>query len=307
MKKAMVFLAAAALTGCEAGKVQMKQSVTGHVTEAPTAKMTGPKRRIAVVDFENKTAYGQGRLGSAAADVLMREIGKTGKFILVERDKINKMLEEQKLGQTGVIDPNTAAQMGKVLGVNAIVTGAISNFGVTTSGTDLLLTQTKKQVAKVTVDIRVVDAETGEVLYIDSGKGEATSAKGQFLGLGGRGGYDETLEGDALAAAVSQLALNIEAQVGRKPWSARVADFDGTHMYLDAGRESGVEIGARLLVFKLGREIKSPTTGKVIGRTEEKLGEAEVIEYFGDDGAKAKPLGAMPKNPTGGDLVKLAR
>src|SRR3990167_2858963 len=113
---------------------------------------------------------------------------KTGKFIVVERDKVNKILEEQKLGLTGTIDANTAAQMGKILGLNAIVTGAISNFGVRTTGSDYLVTQSKRQEASCTVDIRVVDVETGQILLGDSGKGVSKVATGSFLGMGTKGG-----------------------------------------------------------------------------------------------------------------------
>jgi curli biogenesis system outer membrane secretion channel CsgG len=306
MKRTAILLGAAlVVSGCATEKVKMDQAVSGHETEYVASKLTGPKRRVAIVDFVNKTAYGQGRLGGAAADILLTEIAKTGKFIVVERDKVNKLMDEQKFGQTGAVDQATAAQMGKILGVNAIVTGAISNFGVNTTGTDFLLAASKKQVAKVTIDVRVVDTETGQVLYADSGNGEGTSTKREVIGLGGRGGYDETLEGDALRAAISQLALNIESQINQRPWSCRVADYDGSTIYINAGKMSGVEVGQKLVVFKLGREIKDPTTGLVIGRTEQRLGEAKVTDYFGDDGATAELTSGQA--PAAGDMAKLPR
>ncbi|MBI4064214.1 MAG: hypothetical protein HY401_07945 [Elusimicrobia bacterium] len=282
---------------------KMKQTVSANPTEKVESKYTGPKRRVGVVDFENKTAYGQNRLGTAAADILITELVKTGKFIVVERDKVNKILEEQKLGQTGVIDPATAAQMGKVLGLNAIVTGAISNFGVQTTGSDYLITQTKRQVAQATVDIRVVDAESGQVLYADSGKGESKSSTGQFLGMGTKGGYKEGLEGESLRAAISQLVENITSQINKKPWSTRVADSDSGFVYIDAGAESGMENGLKLTVFKLGREIRSPTTGLIIGRTEEKLGEMEIVEAM--DGMSKCKMKDGARAPATGDLARL--
>ena len=185
------------LSGCAGTMgVKMKQDVSANVTEKVESKYTGPKRRVGVIDFENKTAYGQTRLGQAASDILITELVKTGKFIVVEREKVNKLLEEQKLGLTGAIDPNTAAQMGKVLGLNAIVTGAISNFGVRTTGSDYLITQTKRQEATCTIDVRVVDAETGQILFADSGKGVSKVGSGSFLGLGTRGGDAGRIEGD---------------------------------------------------------------------------------------------------------------
>src|SRR5208282_5219665 len=193
------------LSACSsAHNTRMTQATSANVTGKVDSRYTGPKRRVGVVDFVDKTAYA-GRLGTAASDILITELTKTGKFIVVDRDKLDKLITEQQLGISGAIDPNTAAKMGKILGLNAIVTGSISQFGVSTTGADYLLFQDKKQVADATVDIRVVDTETGQVLYADSGEGKSTSANAQFLGMGTRGGYNETIEGEALRAAISQL------------------------------------------------------------------------------------------------------
>ena len=282
--------------------VKMKQDVSANVTKKVESKYTGPKRRVGVVDFANKTAYGQGRLGQAASDILITELVKTGKFIVVERDKMSKLLDEQKLGVTGAIDANTAAQMGKVLGLNAIVTGAISNFGTRTTGSDYLVAQSKKQEATCTVDIRVVDAETGQILLADSGKGVSNVSSGGFLGMGTQGGYAESIEGDALRAAVSQLIENITSQINKKAWSCRVAQVNQGKIYLNAGREAGLEEGLKLKVFSLGAEIKDPDSGIVLGREEEELGQMEVASFFGENGSIGKMV--KGRSPQKGDLCR---
>lgn len=292
-------------TGCAARTgVKMKQEVSANVTEKVESKYTGPKRRVGVVDFENKTAYGQQRLGQAASDILITELVKTGKFIVVEREKMNKLLEEQKLGMSGAIDPNTAAQVGKILGLSAIVTGAISNFGVRTTGSDYLIAQSKRQEASCTVDVRVVDAETGQVLFADSGKGVSKVSSGGVLGLGTRGGYAESIEGDALRAAISQLIVNITSQINKKPWSTRIAQVSGQNIYLSAGTESGLEVGQKLKVFSQGAEIKDPDSGIVLGREESEIGQLEVASHAGDKLSIGKLVkGRMPQK---GDLCRLA-
>src|SRR5690348_14851075 len=160
------------VSACAPGtKIRQRQNTSVHETEKVESAYTGPKRRIGVVSFENKAPYAQARIGNTATDILITELTKSGKFIVVEREKLDKLLEEQKMGQTGVIDPATAAQVGKVLGLNAIVTGSISQFGVKSEGKDFIVSQSKQQIVECTVDVRVVDAETGQVLYADSGKG----------------------------------------------------------------------------------------------------------------------------------------
>ncbi len=300
MKRALSLLCVLGLGAC-APTTTVKQKETMTIEQPKGA--VGLKRRIGVVDFENKTTYGANRLGTSASDILITELAKSGKFIVVERDKMNTIMSEQKLGMTGAIDPTTAAKVGKILGLNAIVTGSISQFGEATEGSEYLITQSKSQVVKCAVDIRVVDAETGQVLYADSGSGLSKKHTGGVFGLGTRAGYDETLEGEALRAAIVKFVNNIIAQVEKKPWSCRVADVDGQNIYLNAGSESGMKIGQKLIVLRAGKVIRDPTTGLVIGNAEDKIGEMKIIRYFGEDGSVA--LLSSGSNPSAGDVARL--
>ena len=193
--------------------------------------------------------------------------------------------------------------MGKILGLNAIVTGAISNFGTRTTGSDYLITQSKRQEATCTVDVRVVDAETGQILYADSGKGVSKVSSGGFLGLGTKGGYAESIEGDALRAAVSELIVNVTSQINKKPWSSRIAQVANGKIYLSAGTESGLEVGQKLKVYSQGAEIKDPDSGVVLGREEEEMGELEVASHAGDKLSLGKIL--KGRTPTKGDICRL--
>jgi curli biogenesis system outer membrane secretion channel CsgG len=300
MKRTLSVLVATAMIGCSPStKVKQKETMT---IDKPQG-MVGLKRRVGVVDFANKTAYGQNRLGTAATDILITELVKSGKFMVVERDKMHSLLAEQKLGMSGAINPETAAKVGKILGLNAIVTGAVSQFGTQTEGSEYLVTQSKNQVVKCTVDIRVVDAETGQILYADSGSGLARKHSGGVLGLGTRASYDETLEGEALRAAIVKFVNNIVTQVEKKPWSCRIADVEGQNVYLNAGSDSGLPIGKTLVAYKVGRVIKDPTTGLPIGNTEEKVGEIKTSRYFGEDGCVAELISGSMPSP--GDVARL--
>src|SRR5689334_5228881 len=86
---------AAMLAGCNPStSVKQKEAMTIETNKA----MAGLKRRIGVVDFVNKTTYGANRLGTSASDILITELAKSNRFIIVERDKLDKLMEEQKLG-----------------------------------------------------------------------------------------------------------------------------------------------------------------------------------------------------------------
>ena len=81
-------------------------------------------------------------------------------------EKVRAFLEEQRLGQTGAVDAGTAAKMGRLLGASAIVTGAVSQFGVKTRGSDMLIAESKRQVAEAVVDVRIVDVVAIRVLSV---------------------------------------------------------------------------------------------------------------------------------------------
>ncbi len=238
-------------------------------TTSPARQVThkGPKLRVGIVDFVNKSSYGAGRLGTSASDILTTELFKTGAFILVERAQLKQVLGEQSLGQTGVVNPETAAQAGKVLGLNALVTGSISQFGVSTGGADYGVYKQKVQTAKCAVDVRVVDAASGQLLFADSGKGEFERKAQEVLGMGSRAGYDETLGQEALRSAITKFMDNLVQKLQSVEWSGAVAMVSGTDVYINAGRDVGLNPGDVLMVQTLGQEIIDPQTKILLGRT----------------------------------------
>lgn len=256
---------------------------------APRITHKGPKLRVGVVDFVNKTPYGAGRLGTSASDILTTELFKTGAFIIVERAQLKQILGEQALGQTGAINPETAAQAGRILGLNAIVTGSISQFGITTGGADYGIYRQKVQTAKCVVDVRVVDASTGQLLFADSGRGEFERKAQEVLGLGTRAGYDETLGQEALRSAITKFMDNLVQSLQSVEWTGRIASISGSDIYINAGRDVGLKIGDTLVVHALGKEIYDPQTKILLGREEGPLkGELVITGYVGDKLTKAR-------------------
>jgi curli biogenesis system outer membrane secretion channel CsgG len=290
-----------------AGCASMPMGVAPPVSsEEPQYKIShkGPKKRVGIVEFENKTAYGQKKLGSSASDILATELFKTGAFIIVERERLNKVLEEQKMGASGAINPATAAQTGKVLGLNAIVTGSISEFGVKTEGVDYGIYKKKVQMADCSVDIRVVDSTTGQFLFAETGKGHFEREKKQVLGMGQKGGYDETLGTKVLRAAIVKFMDNLIQQLQTIEWTGRVASISGDKIYINAGRSIGLKAGDKLKVVELGEEIFDPETHVSLGRAEGGAkGTLTVTGFSGD-----KLTVASPDNGVGtikvGDIVK---
>jgi len=267
----------------------------------------GPRKRVAVVRFQDKSAYGRGRLGGAVQDILMTELSKSGLFILVSRGQdLDLVLDEQDLAKSDTVKAGTGAKSGEVLGLSAIVTGAVSQFGVKQKSATYLVGASKVQTAEATVDVRVVDASSGQVIFADSGTGIHEESSTQVLGIGGTKGYDETMEGKALRAAIAKFLDNLIARMETIEWSGKVASVDGEEIVVNAGAKTGILKGDRLRVYGEGREVVDPDTKVSLGRKPgREKGEVVVTGFFGEDASICRKVSG--EGFAVNDIVRLAK
>lgn len=252
------------------------------------------KHRLAVISMDNKTPYGQARIGTAIKDMLTTEIAKTECFVLVERDQLDKVMAEQALGQSGAIDESKAPLVGRLVGAEFVITGSLTQFGVRTEAREKLFSDSKTQFADATVDIRLISVETGQIVRALSGTGHAQRKYRSVLGMGSSGGYDEELESQALRQSLSGFADSIAMDVEKTPWTC-YAVIRGDKAWLDAGSRTGIAVGQTYDVFSRGEAVKSPGTGAVIGYDEKITGVIRVEKVLGPDGAVAVLVsGAFP-------------
>lgn len=103
------------------------------------------KRTIAVVEFSDLKGNVT-NLGRFISEELITRLYLTKKFKVIERQQLNKIIAEQKLSLTGVIDPESAQKLGRVLGVDSVVSGSISDL-----------------VKNLKINARLISTETGEL------------------------------------------------------------------------------------------------------------------------------------------------
>jgi TolB-like protein len=111
---------------------------------------------IAVLPFNNGGSYGQGKedfdaLERGIAGMMISELSQNPAARVVERQEIQRLVDEQNLGAQGRVDPQTAAKVGKLVGARYVVLGTFVDF-----------------YGDFRVDVRLVNTETSEIVKTES-------------------------------------------------------------------------------------------------------------------------------------------
>ena len=246
---------------------------------------TWAKDRVAVMDFENKAQYGGWRVGRGASDILTTELAKTGKFSVMERNKLASVMKEQDMGASGRFDPATAARIGKIIGVEYIITGAVTEYGQSASGGGGGGVRVGKKGYHASVDVRMVDATTGEIVFADSATASKSSMDVRVFGFGGGESFNEKKASAVMRTAIQEIATKITSKPltpSGKPAAASgpvlVADVDGKTVTLNKGSNAGLEVGQKVTISRKGKVIKDPQTGKVLKIKYKKIGAIKLTE-----------------------------
>ncbi len=195
------------------------------------------KKRVAVINFEyagvqSQTAAIFGTnvdVGKGVADLLVEKLVKGGAFSVIERKAIDKIISEQNFSNSDRADPSSAAKIGRLLGVDAIIIGSITQFGRDDKSVKLGggafggvagrygLGGVGKKDSKAVVNLtaRMVNTDTGEILAVAGGKGESSRSGAM---LGGAGGSYGGGGGGGIDMSSSNFAEN---DSGRSPEQGR--------------------------------------------------------------------------------------
>ena len=287
----------------------------------------------ATVQSDVRAIFGGNQdVGKGIADLIVNRLVSSGVYSVIERKALDKLLAEQNFSNSDRADPSTAAKIGKLLGVDAIVLGSITQFGrddkTTNIGGGVLggitgrygLGGVGKRNAKAVVGLsaRLVNVNTGEILAVASGKGQSTRSGATLEGSGGAASaaagaldmtssnFGDTILGEAVNQAVTGLTSQIDREASRIAVTAVVidgliADVNGDTVVLNVGSKAGVRVGDKLHVARTGRAIKDPATGRVLRRVEDEIGEVTVTDVD-EQSAGAKYTGSQPVQV--GDRVK---
>jgi curli biogenesis system outer membrane secretion channel CsgG len=265
-----------------------------HAAEPPRLK-----KRIAILEFEDKTdgsvAWWRGgqTVGQGMSDMLLTALVKSGQYVVVEREKIQQVMTEQSLGASGAFTEQSAAGIGKLLGVEIAVFGAVTEFGYkeeerggrapirTPFGRRSIGISVSTATARVTVDVRLVNTSTGQILAAESVAGSEVD-RGVSVG-GPRGAFknqtefDESMVGKAARKAMDSVVVKIGGHMKRVPWAGSVVKSEGSTVIVNAGSATGVAAGDTLVVYAKGEELIDPESGASLGSKETRSGRLLVV------------------------------
>jgi len=200
-----------------------------NINEARAERYDGPKARLAVGEFEDKTAKGSwsggwygmwgvhwDAIGNGMRDMLTTALFKTDRYIVLEREKLGAVLKEQDLATAGRIKKGTEARTGEIYGADLIITGSVTEFEGGAKGargkTKILGVRIGGGVKKahIAIDVRIIDAETSQIVAATSVEGKASSfALGGAARVGGNlpvslGGFSKTPTEKAIRACIQE-------------------------------------------------------------------------------------------------------
>jgi curli biogenesis system outer membrane secretion channel CsgG len=307
---------------------------------APAAAAPAVRHRVAVMNFDYGTVkttvaqiFGSDQdVGKGISDLLVQKLVQDGKYSVIERNALDKILAEQNFSNSDRADATTAAKIGKILGIDCIIIGSITQFGrddqhTNVGGAGYGLSKfglggvgTSKAKAVVAVSARMVNTSTGEILAAVTGMGESTRSGTTLLGGGGGwtggggGGLDmgssnfaNTILGEAVRKAVDDTGAQLDSNSDKVPTiklevSGLVADVSGDTLILNVGKSAGVKVGDKLTISRPVRVVKDPATGKVIKSVVDKIGDATVTEVDNDSATATFSGSAGPAKV--GDVAK---
>ena len=180
------------------------------------------KPRVAVMEFEmdaNNPYYHwwSGRGGArAASEVFTTELVKSGQFRMMERARIDDILSEHNLGQSGAVDSATAARVGRLIGVEYMLVGAVTKYGADVAGGTtprvgkLPSVSFKRKKFHAEINARLIHVETGEIVWADSSYKETKSGALRVRGVGG-GSDDQAPFDKVLTPMIQELCMGLKA------------------------------------------------------------------------------------------------
>ena len=274
------------------------------VCAAPAAaQQEGGKKRIGVAAFENHN-QALAALGGRMADMLVSGLVQNRNYELIERSQLNKVMEEQGLGMTGVLDQSNVAQVGKIAGLDYIVlgsileakadekaskagavagavTGAIAGRLLGNSGRSRLGDAVNEGITdassgasyttdySISITVKVVEVETGRILLTQDASASDSHKYGKTKHVTTADDFSKIAK-EAVDKVSNQIVWELD------PLEPAVLMVEGNELTIDKGRRDGITQGQQFTIVREGDPIHD-LSGNLVGVKTLELGVIEII------------------------------
>jgi len=271
--------------------------VVDGTSETPGGKAGESKARVRARRW---TAKEEAALAAAivpvdgVGELLTSAVFATSRFYVVDRNVVGQVAAEQTTERGG--DAASALRLGRALGAQFLIAPTVVEWvpdvekksiaGGGISRRFLGGLGVERASSIVRLNLRVIDATTGQVLASHVVTGTRAKTKLGLGGLGfssssslaGAGGLDRKAPiTRALLVAVNKAAYHIVGDLSARPWQGLVSLVDSDRIYLNAGSNLGLTTGMKLVVLARGKAIVDPDSGEPLGYETREIGWIEVV------------------------------
>jgi curli biogenesis system outer membrane secretion channel CsgG len=264
--------------------------------------------RLGVMQFTSKADGISDRQAEIITDIFTRVLTNSKTISVMERERLDMIGREQHLNMSGLVDMGMAVEVGRIAGLQYMLLGSVTELSEIVSGGFIPLggigLATGSHQARATIDMRVVDVTTSEIVLSLSETGSSTEEAGgiSFGGIVVSEAEFGGIQARALTAAASRLGHKIREELGGE--YSHVLSADGRNIQVSLGATSGAKEGDLYLVYADGKPVYD-LDGTVIEREKLNIAALKMTDvHSGYSVGSVVPEGGNPNLIQRGDKIE---
>jgi TolB-like protein len=246
------------------------------------------RKRVIVLPFINQSSYTNATYLDDARNLFIGELKKTEEVILQDAGAVGlNNLAEFRSGN--FYKSEAMANKLKLTGVHAIIEAYVKDIQTKRRGDTVGVFRRVRAEIKAIVEVRLISVRSGQVMVTETRDADLAET---MTRVAERSFTDADIQDNpevvkfVVDTAFQKAIPAILEALQKFSWEGRVALVKGERVYLNAGRQSGLNIGDILRIVEAQEEVYDPENSQFIGNIRGRMkGTVEVISYFGNDGA----------------------
>ena len=261
----------------------MEPAVAESVAK-PLPPLKGPKKSVAVTRFEDQSGFSEEwAIGEAIADLLTSALMQTGRFVVVERERIKNLLHERDMAASGRRTKLEFIGGTRLVPAQIGISGTVIEFSSEKKEADAPAEGgTVSEAIHVALHLKIRDTFSDMVLFEETVETKASymGVQGDYthetFGIGGER-FPETPLGKATLETIGEAAYRIVLDLEKVPWRGSVILAQAGKVYINCGKREGIVPGQKFVVNSRGEELTDPETGELLGVEETPAGTISVV------------------------------